>query len=219
MDEPMSTKRTSERVSAEELARLQRMIEVYATKSRIKWELPIEAEAELQECGRDGLTQALARFDSSRASLPTYAEHRIRGAIKTGAKAMHRARRQAALLAPMQHKLRDSDSGDKWDAYVDLFEEVAIGSLAALAYESSAVRELGETAEDRLIRKQDWQQLHDALATLPERSEHALRRLFFDEASGDDLADEIGIDKSNITRLKKKALSELIARLSDPDGT
>jgi RNA polymerase sigma factor (sigma-70 family) len=218
MDEPTPSERATERVSPEELAQLQRMIEIYATQTRIKWELPAHSEAELQSCGRVGLAEAIARFDARRgAKLTTYAEHRIRGAIKNGAKALYRAKRRAGMIMP--NNLRVVETGDKWDRYIDLLEDVAIGTAVAGAYESTAVREMNETVEDRLIREEEWRQLREALASLPARSQHALRRMFYDEAQGDAVAEELQIHESNVTRLKQKALSELLAQLTERNGS
>jgi RNA polymerase sigma factor (sigma-70 family) len=218
MDKPTSSaERTDERASPQDLKHLQHLIAIASTQTRIKWELPASTEPELQACGRLGLAQAIARFDASRgASLRTYAEPRIRGAIKNGAKALYRTRRRGALHS----QVRETDTGDKWERAIDFFEEVALGASVAAAYESQAVRDLHETPEDRMIREEEWGRAHRALAALDERSRHALKRLYVDEAPGTEVAKELGVHPSNITRLKGKALLELQALvLADDDAT
>jgi RNA polymerase sigma factor (sigma-70 family) len=212
MDEPTSSvDRTDERVSQQDLDHLQHTIEIFATQTRIKWELPVSAEAELQACGRLGLAEAIARFDATRgASVRTWAEIRIRGAIKNGAKALYLTRLRGALTSRQQ---RETDTGDKWERYADFFEEVAMGSVVAAAYDTQAVRNLAETPEERMIRQEEWGRLYAALDTLDARSQHMLKRLFVDDADQDQVAKELNVHKSNVTRPKQKALDKLRARL------
>jgi RNA polymerase sigma factor (sigma-70 family) len=186
--------------------RFRRMIEVYATKARTKWNLPVSAEQELQSYGNQGLSEALARFDATLGfELNTYAEHRVRGAIQNGAKALHHAKRVGASSLAAS---RDHDAGDKWDRILDLFEDVTAG--ATIAFASQA-----DSAEDDMAHQEQCELLRTALASLPQRRQDLLRWLFLDEVDGTEVASRLGVHKSRLSHLKSQALSQLSQRFSE----
>jgi RNA polymerase sigma factor (sigma-70 family) len=200
--EPASVEQPIDDMSPDAVVhRFRRMIEIYATKTRLSWQLPASDESELHSYGNVGLSEALARFDASRGVLlGTYAEHRIRGAIQNGAKALARSRRLAAQVLSE----READAGDKWDRILDLVEEVAIGTAVTVA-----------SAEDDLLQEEQCQQLQAALAALPKRSQDVLRWLFVDELSGVEVAAMLGVHKSSVTRIRTEALSLLARKLAE----
>jgi RNA polymerase sigma factor FliA len=184
-----------------------RMIEIYATKERIKWGLPVSVELDLRAYGSLGLSEALSRFDASRGvALATYAEYRVRFAICNGAAAMHRAKRVAASLA--LHV--GSDSGDKWENILNFVEDVAINTGLAAA----TTDQYDEGADEILLQKERWQLMRSALETLPQRHQQLLR-WHFDEVSGDEIADRLGVHKSRVSHLKQQATSLLIRKIAE----
>jgi RNA polymerase sigma factor for flagellar operon FliA len=204
---PASAERASDDMSADAVAkRFRRMIEVYATKARLKWNLPESAEQELHSYGNQGLSEALARFDADRGvELNTYAEHRVRGAIQNGAKALHLAKRVGASSLAAR---REHDAGDRWDRLLDFFEDVTAG--ASIAYASEA-----DSAEDDMSRQEQCELLRTALASLPQRRQDLLRWLFLDELDGPEVAARLGVHKSRLSHLKAQALSQLSQRFSE----
>ena len=179
--------------------RFRRMVEVYATKERLKWRLPASAEEELRAYGNLGLSEALARFDASRGvAFNTFAEYRVRGAIQNGAKALQRTKH--AGISSMV--LRQVSEDNAWDRVLDVFEDAFVGNAVAFASEE-------ESAEDSVERQEQHHLIRAALSSLPQRRQDLLRWLFLEEADGAEVAARLGVHKSRLSHLKSEALSQL----------
>jgi RNA polymerase sigma factor (sigma-70 family) len=183
--------------------RFAHMIEVIATQERVRRKLPASAEEELRACGNLGLSEALAKFDPSRGNkLSTYAEPRIRGAIRNGAIAMQRAHRRVAIIVARGPADPELDGSDKWDRISNLLEEVVTGELVAAS------------VEEEYAKREECAQTRAAMAEIPRESRELLLECYVDELTGDELAARRGLKhRSSIMRQRQRAESALKEKL------
>lgn len=158
--------------------------------------------------GFGGLLEAKHRFDPARGvRFETFAYHRVRGAMLDGVRKMapvsrraHEAMRRDAELVPTA---APTGIDRAWTRI----------SASLRAAPQSRLRDPGP--ESWLIHQQAVRELPRALAALPERHRALIRGFYFEGRQLDDLAAELGISKSWASRLHRRALVWLRARLDD----
>lgn len=193
---------TATKAMSPEEKRLSRMIEVYATRARLAWNLPADVEDDLRSCGRVSLSEARARFTASRGvAFTTYAEHWIGGGIKRGARNLARTLRQGKRFAEDATR-----HGSQWANAIEMFDDLAVGSLGR---ESSAQEE-GETPEETMLREERWKQVRAAFAAQSEDDQAILQACVIENANHTELGSQLGINKSTVTRRKQEATDRLI---------
>ena len=66
-----------------------------------------------------------------------------------------------------------------------------------------------ENAEDRVVRKQQWEMLKRIVACLPERDQWVLRRRYTEGATLREIGDELNLSRERIRQIEEKTLSQL----------
>lgn len=65
------------------------------------------------------------------------------------------------------------------------------------------------SAEDEVIRKEMYDQLHRCIESLPRAERELINAIFFERKSEEKYAEEVGLTQSGISRQLKKTLSKL----------
>jgi RNA polymerase sigma factor for flagellar operon FliA len=198
--------------------RYRRMVEICATKVRLERGLDADVEEDLVAFGMVGLLEARRRYDPHRGfAFSTYAEHRVRGAIRNGLHSMQRARCAAQLAAVQQQEA--TQDGDKWDHIVGFYEDVAVGAVVAGATGRLAGdHDPFQTPEARALQQEAHEVLREILSTLPARSQELLRMRFVDDLSFVEIAKRFGVHKSRVSHMYRDAREQLAMRLSEVES-
>jgi RNA polymerase sigma factor for flagellar operon FliA len=200
------------------VTRYRRMVEICATKVRLERGLDSDVEEDLVAFGMVGLLEARGRYDPNRGfAFSTYAEHRVRGAIRNGLQSMQRARRAAHFAAAQQQQPVSDD--DKWDRILGFYEDVAVGAVVAGATgRLEGDCEPFETPETGALQQEEHHVLREILSTLPARSQELLRLHFVEELSFVEIAKRFGVHKSRISHMYREAREQLASRLRETDS-
>lgn len=188
----------------------------------------IDARVHLDEliaCGYEGLLQARARFDATRgAQFKTFAYYRIRGAVLDGVRRLGPMSRQGVVWSRM------IESGDSI-AENALEERLALGANAttetSLASLQSAMRRMvtthlvAEAAESeptqapdvRFARQETQEHIQAVVSGLPDHERRVVEAFYFEELTMEEIAKELGVSKSWVSRVHHKSLDLLRVRL------
>jgi RNA polymerase sigma factor for flagellar operon FliA len=147
---------------------------------------------ELIALGALGWVEARARFDAARGvPFSGFAAMRIRGAILDGLRAadtLSRSDRKRAKASAEPTAPRIFASEDEIDSAVD-----------------NAAADAAEVLQHEELR----QELHVALATLPERERHVLSRHFFEDVPMKAIGIELGVTESRVSQIVTAAVAKL----------
>ncbi len=201
---------------------------VYYLAKRISLSLPFPTEMEdLVAYGQLGLVEASERFDPSRGNnFSTFAHYRIRGAIYDGLREMgaitrSRAHRFAAAANDVLMTEVDdsgSDGAPSIDDEIGTVENL-IDALIPIYFLSLDDGETKEIQDETAFTSADFE-TRDLLERIrgimtelePEESE-LLAKLYFKHIPTKDLAVEMGVTKSWVSRLHARAIKHLQAAL------
>lgn len=201
---------------------------VYHLAKRISLSLPFPTEMEdLVAYGQLGLVEASERFDPSRGNnFSTFAHYRIRGAIYDGLRDMGTITRSrvhrfaAAANDVLMTEVDDSATGGV-PAVNDEIKTVEnlIDALIPIYFLSLDDGETREIKDETAFTSADFE-TRDLLERIrgivdelePEESE-LLKKLYFKNVSAKDLAAEMGVTKSWVSRLHARAVKHLQAAL------
>jgi RNA polymerase sigma factor for flagellar operon FliA len=196
---------------------------------KLKAQLELVAELEdLVAAGFAGLVEAKTRFDPSRGTqFSTFAYYRVRGAI------IDHARHTSLLSRRAYEHARVLESADR------VAEEVADttatapvptdATRAVRALDEAVARlttsfvlscvgpseEAPECPESMLLGRESGRRVRDAVDTLPERERTIVVRHYFEGRQFDEVAAELGVSKSWVSRIHARALELLRGALAD----
>lgn len=198
---------------------------VYHLAKRIALSLPFPTEMEdLVAYGQLGLIEASERFDPSRGNnFSTFAHYRIRGAIYDGLREMgaitrSRSHRFAAAANDVLMTGVDDSAIDGVPSATDEIKTVEnlIDALIPIYFLSLDADETREIKDEAAFTSADFE-TRDLLERIraiitdeldPEESE-LLRKLYFKNMMTKDLAVEMGVTKSWVSRLHARAIKHL----------
>jgi RNA polymerase sigma factor for flagellar operon FliA len=196
---------------------------------------------DLVSLGTQGLMQAARRYDPERGTaFAGFAYYRIRGAIYDGLRAMgrlppdiyrralaaeradqyleNRAARATHDHAPGSHARSPSGAAGPRELSETLRSVTAIYvvSMAAIDLEEADISDPDATpADDQMARGQLRARLRQAIARLPERERHLIKRCYFDDLPLGHAGQELGLSASWTSRLHARAVDRLRDLLAD----
>lgn len=199
---------------------------------RILRSLPVQVEfQEAVSYGIVGLLEAADRFDPRRkVSFVTFSYYRIRGSVFDGLREMgiltrtpndNWVRREVALNDLVQTAI--DDESDRAPGTVD--DEIRgvvkyVDSLIPAYLLSLSAENAPDIADEREI---PWTEIEfremvdlvkEAIQGLPEKERDILEALYFKHTTTTDLATQMGVNKSWVSRLHSKAIQRVRQRLS-----
>ena len=191
--------------------------------------LPPHTEKDELEAAADlGLVEAAQAFDAGRGvQFKTFSYYRIRGAIYDSirratwlSKAEYdKIRFEAAANAYMEDQAQvaapDSAPEHLLDSMTRASESLAVCywlSLEAEGMPSPEDPSLG--AEERLIEDEQSRLLREAISRLPENQRTVLEGYYFQDKKFNEVADELGLSKSRVSRIHAKGLEALKSALA-----
>lgn len=171
----------------------------------------VEFEEYLQYA-RVGLMESVDRFDPERdVSFPTYAGHRIRGAVLNGLETTSELAAQKSfrreILKERAESLRGKSGEDRFAALVDFTISLALG----YALEESGVWKEADESEGadpyrvcelRLLQER----LTRILGALPERERFVIQAHYVEQRSFQEIATGLGLTKGRVAQLHRSAL-------------
>jgi RNA polymerase sigma factor for flagellar operon FliA len=179
---------------------------------------------DLVASGYRGLLEAKERFDSSKGvTFRTFAYYRVRGAVLDGVrKSSYMPRRAYARLKAAEVLDGESEAiSETLAATPEMRSDIAanvraidaiLGRVAAAYSLAGAAAEFDDrenTLEEDLISRETKNAAIQAIDTLPERERILIRGVYLEERPMDDLAKELGLSKSWVSRLHSRALDIL----------
>jgi RNA polymerase sigma factor for flagellar operon FliA len=205
-------------------------VEVLARQLARRLRQPVD---ELRSAGYEGLVQAAQRYDPAEGTpFVAFAQTRIRGAMIDAVRRLRpEVRRQARALrsyeasqavledaARSQPRRVDADPRtlqERVAAAADLVAKTtAAVVLARLPPDDpDAVPTTGEDAETQLLRGESARTVREELAASPPEDRELLEALYLQGQSMGEYAQQIGKNKSTISRQHIRALGRLAARL------
>lgn len=206
---------------------------VHSIVGRILRSLPVQVEfQEAVSYGIIGLLEAAERFDPRRkVSFVTFSYYRIRGSVFDGLREMgiltrtpneNWVRREVALNDLVQTAIDDETdrvSGGSLDdeirgivKYVDSLVPAYLLSLSA--ENAPDIADERESAGSAIEFTEMLDLVKDAVEGLPEKERDILEALYFKHMTTTDLADQMGVNKSWVSRLHSKAIQRVRQRLS-----
>ncbi len=202
---------------------------VSTEKKKIGGDIEVD---DLRSFALEGLAEAINRYDETKnVSFQTYAQHRIRGAIYDGAAEAdwfpRRLRRKIAFYRRAEEMLEAQNDtpppADKVEAVhrlADALKELATAYVTSYAAdeENEPVSEPAQ-AEYLLEKKRYCEKLKKRIDALPEKKRTIIYKYFFEDLKLVDIAEQMGVTKSWISRLVTMALDEIRAGFCEPPPT
>lgn len=199
---------------------------------RILRSLPVQVEfQEAVSYGIVGLLEAADRFDPRRkVSFVTFAYYRIRGAVFDGLRQMgiltrtpneNWVRREVVLNDLVQTEIDDETDrapgtvSDEIRGVVKYVDSLIPAYLLSLSAENAPdVADEREVPWDEIEFRQMVDIVKEAVQGLPEKERDILEALYFKHMTTTDLAEQMGVNKSWVSRLHSKAIQRVRQRLS-----
>ena len=190
---------------------------------KISLSLPFPTEMEdLIAYGQIGLIEASERFDQSRGnSFSTFAFYRVRGAIYDGLREMGIIRRShAANFAAHANDLLNTEVEDSAAGAATADEEIEtvknmIDTLLPIYFLSLDDETVAEVADENAFASTDFEtrdliaRIRSILDELPAEDAELLRNIYFKNILMKDLAKQMGVTKSWVSRLHARAVRHL----------
>ena len=189
---------------------------------------------ELVSLGHEGLIEAARRYDpESGVTFASFAHYRIRGAMIDGARRHQRAGRQhARAVKALESSQAVLEQASKDHARADLEslrsrvaavrKLVERTSVAALMSQSAAVEPdqvaTEPEAERRLVGDELRQRLSRSVAGLEPQEQLLVQAIYVEERSMQAVAEELGINKSTVSRRHGRVLDKLAEALREHSG-
>jgi RNA polymerase sigma factor for flagellar operon FliA len=209
---------------------------VKAIASHIQRSLPVHVELDdLVHAGTMGLLSAATKFlDDKEVSFPTYAKHRIRGAILDSLRdadtASRETRKRYKQKEAVTHKLTSKLGRTPTDTEVasamnldpkrwqTLMLEFRSLTAAASQYKDSdrednpldeAKAPLSECPENTFARTQMREKLGLAMRDLPERYQEVVKLYYERDMSMKVIGSYLGVNESRVSQIHKSALMKM----------
>lgn len=194
------------------------------------------ADSDLEQVALLGLINAITRFDPAIGAFEPFAVTTIQGELKRYLRdrawsvRVPRSLQERSLLVGktiewLTQSLGRAVSAADVAAELDLTEEEVVEAIAAnTAYRWESIdaphEETGTTMaenlpdeEDWAARSEEWQELADAIRTLPPRERRLLYLRFYRDLTQSEIAAELGISQMHVSRLLTRALDQLRERV------
>jgi RNA polymerase sigma factor FliA len=200
----------------------------HAIAAEILKKLPPHVDrADVESAAELGLVQAARAFDPTRGiPFTTFAYYRIRGAIYDDLRQSCRAVQvdqkskfeQAANEFMTDHVSGMAAAAPTFSGIGSLVSGIAttyLLSFESLSHEPASQEEL---PVDTLIREENRERLHQALARLPKRNREVLQAYYFEDLSLEEIGRRHGLSKSWLSRIHARSIQLLReAMASEPD--
>ncbi len=192
---------------------------------------------DLASAGMMALVLSAQNFDESRGvPFASFAGIRVRGAIMDELRAMDwavravrtRAREVDSVRTQLYGVLSRTPRPDEIAAALGLrvadldaldadLARAGVISLHALSpsFVNDSLVDSGEGPESAVLRREQLDQLYDAIKHLPERLQAVVTGYFFEERKMADIAAELGVTESRISQMRAEAVRGLRALLGD----
>lgn len=198
---------------------------VFHLAKKISQSFPFQTDMEdLIAYGQLGLIEASERFDASRGyNFSTFAHYRIRGAIYDGLREMGvitRSSRKVRFAAQANDVLTSEIDDSTIDAAATADDEIksveslidALIPIYFLSIDDTEAEELrDETAENAgdFETRELLEKIREVLNEIEADEAELLRKLYFKNTLMKDLAQEMGVTKSWVSRLHARAIKHL----------
>jgi len=208
------------------------LVEMVADKLKRQYTLLMSIE-DLRAYGTQGLLEAAKRFDPTRgASFSTFAYYRVRGAIIDGMRisgwysrgdyaryrAEERANEYLSNLAERDAEGQPVVLTSKSQVLEDIAKTLD-GLVTIHVATLDSVGDMpdleGESAEDRLEKKEASSAVRAALATLPEKERQLMELYYYGGKNLTEAGAVLGLSKSWVCRLHARAVNLLRDALED----
>jgi RNA polymerase sigma factor for flagellar operon FliA len=181
--------------------------------------LPLSMRADVEGYGNEGLCDAAKKFNFSRGvQFGTYAEYRIRGAIKNGLETWRKGRELLALLRHPGGPEAEASASGGGPAPVDSYiERMSLFVLATahdrLAADASLHGSDEPSPEEHLMQQEQRDKLTELLQELSPRQREVLQLSYVQGLKSVDIARKLGMDDTSVSRMRKRALAALRTQL------
>ena len=165
-----------------------------------------------------GLLEAIDRYDPEHgASFPSFASHRIRGAILTGIEKYCEKQQQITNRARLREErfqnLLDESVAAEQDPFLRLVD-LAIGTAIGFMLDDSQMYQTEDGAyEHNIYRGREMQDLARALesivATLSEKEQTVIRCHYFQHIRFDEIAVKMSLTKGRISQIHHRSLRRM----------
>jgi RNA polymerase sigma factor FliA len=202
--------------------------------TRLHAQLPGHFEVDdLVGDGTAGLIQAAERYDErSGTPFSMYAYHRIRGAMLDGVRRMGLRRSQVERyraeervnaylesLAARDEGARQSGAPeatleDDLRSVLHALQSAAVSHMVSMDAADAELAARRPGPEESLVLGESRERVKAAVATLPDREQTFIRKMYYEDKSLTEAASEVGISKSWASRLHARAVELLRAALA-----
>lgn len=199
---------------------------VFTEKKKLGRDVDVD---DLRSFALEGLAEAIERFDETKStSFKAFAQHRIRGAIYDGAAEAdwfpRRLRRKIAFYRKAEELLETQAEtpppADKVEAVhrlADTLKELATAYITSYtADEENEPASEPAQAEYLLEKKRYCEKLRRSIDALPEKRRNIIYKYFFEDLRLVDIAEQMGVTKSWISRLVNMALDDIRSGFPEP---
>lgn len=200
---------------------------VYKIAHRLHDNLPDEVPIDdLIGWGYTGLLEARERYDESRQTrFATYAYYRIRGAMLDSCpEPLLDPKRQQVeakcneVLNTYAHVVQNQEGQASLEDRLSMLSDVS-GSLMMVFVLSDcparALRPDGAPQNRDLVRRQSARKVREALEHLSDNEQRVLEGIYFEDETMTDLADELDLSPSWVSRLHTRALERMRGIIDD----
>lgn len=204
---------------------------VFHLAKKISLSLPFSTEMEdLVAYGQLGLVEASERFDKTRGnSFSTFAFYRVRGAIYDGLREMGvitRSTTRAANFAAHANDVLTTEVEDAAPGAATVDDEIKtvenlIDALLPIYFLSLDADEAGEVEDKKAFTSGDFEtrdlleRIRAVLDEIEPDEAELLRKIYFKNKLMKDLAVEMGVTKSWVSRLHARAVRHLQTALRE----
>jgi RNA polymerase sigma factor FliA len=206
---------------------------------RLRAQLPGHFEVDdLIGDGTAGLIQAAERYDErSGTPFSMYAYHRIRGAMLDGVRRMGLRRSQVEryraeervnayleTLAAREEGARQSGSGagaapatleDDLRSVLRALQGAAVSHVVSMEAADGEIASRRPGPDESFFMGEARERVQAAVTALPDREQTFMRKMYYEDKTLSEAANEVGISKSWASRLHARAIDLLRAALED----
>ncbi len=205
---------------------------VFSIVKQVKNSLPLNVDfEELVSYGMIGLLEAADRYDPRRkVSFSTFSYYRIKGAVFDGLREMGFLTRtpnpawvrREAILNDLIQTATDDETDNPTATVEDEIANIerSVDSLIpayllSLSDENAPeIADKSDLADVVIEQSQTMGKVRSAVKELPEKEREIIESLYFKHISTKELAQQMGVNKSWVSRLHSKAVQRLRQRLS-----